>query len=350
MPNAYTEFVLPTQTNVTDYLFTSSWVLQDGGSGPDPTYCIAGKVTDGEVPISGVVVSANGVPSATGTDGTYKICQLKSGPYTVSASSECYTFDPESQSVAISSSNLTGVDFTGTDTCNGNGPYTISGMVTDGKKPLPGVTVTVTLQEGGAVGSAQTGTDGMYVVSGIAAGGDYRVTPSAGDCIFAPPTTIINDLAGNTTEVNFVSDGCVVTSTTPPAPGTTNPPGNNEDPGNDEPDDDELPILEPQPEVSVEGAYLIRSRWFILPSFLTIKGTNTSFNASTKVTFDPKNSVLQLMKRVVDEETIATFVLVMPSWFAIADSQEIALKVTTGPEEAQSAVDVKMLSTVLSGE
>ena len=56
------------------------------------------------------------------------------------------------------------------------------------------------------------------------------------------------------------------------------------------------------------------------------------------------------MQRVVDEENIACFILVMPSWFAIADTEAVTLKVTTGPEEAESAFDIKMLSTVLAGD
>ena len=363
LPQAYTEFDLPLQKDAVincgpvtpgDYLFTSSWVLQDGGIIPPPpqTYCLSGSVTDAkDNPIPGIMVTADGVSASTETDGTYKICELLPDTYLVAPDSEAYTFDPLNRSVPITTADVGSVDFKGTPVDNGTGPFSISGKVRENgtNSPIEGVTIDVSKQVGGTVGSAATGSDGHYVISDIPGGENYKVTPTKGDCTFEPEFVNINSLADNQVGLNFTG---TCNGTTPIGPPVT-PPTDPDDPVVD-PDD---PVVDPadpvdpeRAQISIQEGFLIRSKWLILPSFLTIRGTNTSFNASSKITFEPRTAVIKLMQRVVDEENIATFVLVMPSWFAFAEGQQIGLKVTTGPEEARSALDVKMLSTVLAGE
>jgi hypothetical protein len=79
-----------------------------------PTYSITGTispVTGG----SGATVLLSGPAAATTTTnsaGTYTFTGLANGSYTITPSNTGYTFTPSSQSVAVSSANVTGVNFT----------------------------------------------------------------------------------------------------------------------------------------------------------------------------------------------------------------------------------------------
>jgi hypothetical protein len=79
-----------------------------------PTYSITGTIS----PIaggSGATVLLSGPAAATTTTnsaGTYTFTGLANGSYTITPSNTGYTFTPPSQSVAVSSANVTGVNFT----------------------------------------------------------------------------------------------------------------------------------------------------------------------------------------------------------------------------------------------
>lgn len=88
----------------------------------DATYSVSGAVTLSGAGLSGVTVTA-GSKSATSTStGAYTVSGLASGTYTVTPSLSGTTFSPVSQSVTVSSANVTGVNFTATQN---TGPTTL---------------------------------------------------------------------------------------------------------------------------------------------------------------------------------------------------------------------------------
>lgn len=78
------------------------------------SFSIAGKVTAGGLPLSGVTMTLNGgVTVKTNYLGKYKFTGLSNGTYTVVPSKTGYTFTPVSRSVNINGVNVTGVNFRG---------------------------------------------------------------------------------------------------------------------------------------------------------------------------------------------------------------------------------------------
>jgi len=78
---------------------------------PAPTYTISGTVSGATQ--SGVTVACTGQTSTTtASDGTYSFTGLSAGSYTITPSKTGYTFSPTSLSETVTSSNITGADFT----------------------------------------------------------------------------------------------------------------------------------------------------------------------------------------------------------------------------------------------
>jgi hypothetical protein len=86
---------------------------------PMPTYSITGTVS-GAVQ-SGVTITLTGTATASTTtagDGTYSFSGLSAGSYTVTPSKTGYTFSPASLNPTVTSSNVTGQDFTASAVTN----------------------------------------------------------------------------------------------------------------------------------------------------------------------------------------------------------------------------------------
>jgi hypothetical protein len=86
------------------------------------TYSISGQVTYDRFGLSGVTVKLSGASSATTftVGGEYVFTGLGNGSYTVTPSSETgWTFNPASSPQTVSGADIPGVDFIGTDPCNG---------------------------------------------------------------------------------------------------------------------------------------------------------------------------------------------------------------------------------------
>ncbi len=81
--------------------------------------------------------------------------------------------------------------------------YTISGTVTTGGSPLPGVTMTLS---GGAFATTTTGTGGTYSFSAVTSGGSYTVTPSLSGYAFTPASVSTASLAANWTGNDFSAE------------------------------------------------------------------------------------------------------------------------------------------------
>jgi hypothetical protein len=118
------------------------------------------------------------------------------------------------------------------------------------------------------------------------------------------------------------------------------------------------PCSEPTPEcdeeqdICVEGPSIqlypnphLQSRWIPLLMFLRIVGTNTHFDGSSQVTFDPPGAVMALSIRG-DEEHHFIIGLLMPLW--LASTQAVNLTVTTGEEMVSETLNLKPLPFMLT--
>lgn len=85
------------------------------GAPPPTTWSISGTITVAGVPLAGVTVTTGAASATTGLAGTYVIDGLPAGSYTIAASAVGYSFAPPTRSVTITSANVTGQDFAGTE-------------------------------------------------------------------------------------------------------------------------------------------------------------------------------------------------------------------------------------------
>ena len=96
------------------------------------TYSILGAVsTSTGMAISGVTITLSGTSTGTtttGSSGSYSFTGLSSGTYTITPSLSGYTFSPSNIVLSVSSENVTGENFTGTQsiTCTNN-PIMLAG-------------------------------------------------------------------------------------------------------------------------------------------------------------------------------------------------------------------------------
>ena len=183
-------------SNVTGTNFTSTAVVAT-------TYSISGTVSGAVA--GGVKITLSGAGTGTTTtaaNGSYTFGSLAPGSYTVTPTLSGYTFSPTSTAVTISSSNVTGTNFTSsavvapTHSIGG----TVSGAVASG--------VTITLS-GAGTGTTTTAANGTYSFSGLAAG-NYTLTPSLNGYTFSPTSLTVALGTANVTGENFTSSAVVV--------------------------------------------------------------------------------------------------------------------------------------------
>ena len=87
------------------------------------TYNVSGQVLTGTTPVPGVTITAGAKTAMTDSLGQYTLVGLAPGMHSVSAARAGYTFMPASQTIAITASSLTGINFTSTVV---NAPPTIA--------------------------------------------------------------------------------------------------------------------------------------------------------------------------------------------------------------------------------
>jgi len=154
---------------------------------PAATYAISGTITGA----SGVVaVSLGGASTATtsaATNGTYSFTGLANGSYTVTPTATGNLFVPAQLAVNISGANVTGQDFTATQSTAAT--YSISGAVS-------GAVTSGVKIDFGTAGSTLTATGGTYTMPGLVAA-TYTVTPSLTGYTFNPTSASITIVAGN---------------------------------------------------------------------------------------------------------------------------------------------------------
>ena len=158
-----------------------------------PTYCVSGTIRRNGVGLSGVVVSIGSRAATTNSSGTFQICGLANGTYTLVPTLVGYSFSPTSRTFTVAGANVTGQDFTATEI-----PYDLSGRVTLGGAGLAGVTVRAGSRSGTTDGS------GNYVITGLV-NGTYPVIPSLSGYTFSPTSRNATINGANVTGVNFAA-------------------------------------------------------------------------------------------------------------------------------------------------
>ena len=187
--SGYAGVFFPSWTDRRNAAKEEIWTAKVTDSGSGTTYSISGTVTLSGSGLSGVTVTAGSASTTTSSTGTFTISGLAAGTYTVTPSRSGYTFSPASQSVTITSANVTGVGFTATAAAT----YGISGNA-----GTAGATVTA----GSA--SATSDASNAYALAGLAPG-TYTVTPSKTGCTFSPASQSVTITSANVTGVNFTA-------------------------------------------------------------------------------------------------------------------------------------------------
>ncbi len=158
------------------------------------TFTISGTVS-GLTP-QNVVLTLSGIGTTSPSpSGTFSFSDVPPGSYTLTPSRSGYQFSPASRTVTVTSSDVTGQNFTGAP-----GLFAISGTITGLSDPT---SVTLTLS---GAGSATTNPDssGNYSFTGLL-NGSYTVTPTRVGRIFTPASLSITIADADRTGQNFVA-------------------------------------------------------------------------------------------------------------------------------------------------
>jgi hypothetical protein len=199
---------------------------------PPATYSISGRVTLNGSGLSGVTMTLTGTGSTTtttGSDGTYTFTGAQNGSYTLTASKTGYSFTPSSIPVTVNNANVTGQDFTATQTTGGILSVTPSdGLTSSGPQggPFSPSSKTYTLSNSGVSSINWTASKGQNWVNlsstngSLAAGASTSVTVSINNNANSLSANNYVDLVtfNNTTNSNGNTTrtvNLVVTSSTP---------------------------------------------------------------------------------------------------------------------------------------
>jgi parallel beta-helix repeat protein len=180
-------------SNVTGVNFTAT-------STAPTTYSLSGTISPAAGG-SGATATLTGVAQGTTTadgNGNYSFTGLSSGNYTVTPSKSGYSFSPASQGATISTSNVTGVNFTATSTAPTT--YSLSGMISPAAGGS-GATVTLT----GAAHAATTADSGGNFNFSELPSGSYTVTPTKNGYSFSPSSQSASITNTDLTGINFTA-------------------------------------------------------------------------------------------------------------------------------------------------
>ncbi|HEV7889807.1 MAG TPA: carboxypeptidase regulatory-like domain-containing protein [Pyrinomonadaceae bacterium] len=162
---------------------------------PSANFSITGKVTNdnNNAPVAGAsVVLTGSQTAATTTDasGLYHFSNLPtSGVYTVTVSAASVTFASPSRTFTTPAGDIT-ADFAGVLK-----RFVVSGRVTDDTgAALAGATLKLT---GSQAATTTSDAQGNYSFTGVGAGGNYTVTPSKTDYVFAPVASGLTNLSAD---------------------------------------------------------------------------------------------------------------------------------------------------------
>lgn len=157
-------------------------------------YAISGNLsTNG----SNATMTLSGAMAQTITadgSGNYTFAGLIAGSYTVTPSKVGYAFSPASQSLTISTSSMSNVNF------SANPTFSISGSVTPSAS---GSGATLSLSGAGS-GNATADSSGNYTFNGLV-NGTYSITPSKLGFGFTPSSQTVMVSGANMPNINFTA-------------------------------------------------------------------------------------------------------------------------------------------------
>ncbi|HNW60666.1 MAG TPA: T9SS type A sorting domain-containing protein [bacterium] len=186
-----------------------------------PNYTVSGYVTHAGLPISGATLTFSHDGGTVTTDllGYYSRSLVSGTTTTITPSKEGYaSFSPATRTLTNLSGEQSGQNFAGS-----LATYTISGRVNDGTHPIPGVTLTFSVD----LGTATTDANGEYSYT-VYHGTTTLITPShPGYHGWNPGTRLLTNVTGNqsgqdfTGEINMYVVTGIISSGITPLPGAT---------------------------------------------------------------------------------------------------------------------------------
>ncbi len=171
-------------------------------AGAGQTYSLSGNVSPAATG-SGTVLYLSGPSTATTTadaSGNYSFGNLANGVYTVTPSKAGYSFTPSSQSVTISGSSATAINFA----IAALPTYTVSGSITPSAS---GSGATVTLTSVGDAGTNATVTadsSGNFSFPSVLSA-SYTITPSKTGFTFSPSSQSVTVNGANLSGITFTA-------------------------------------------------------------------------------------------------------------------------------------------------
>jgi GH18 family chitinase len=201
--------VTPTKTNYNFTPVTKSTTSLTGvetfpdfiGASILNKYSISGTIVDtNTIALANITVNLTGditKSTTTNSSGNYTFTNLlESGTYTITPSSNIYSFAPISISTVNLIGNLTSKNFTGTLLL-----YYIKGYVQDeNNNGISGATVTLS---GSASSTTFTNSSGYYEFVNLLKAGNYTITPSVIGDTFTPVNRVFSNLSQNYDNQNF---------------------------------------------------------------------------------------------------------------------------------------------------
>ena len=163
----------------------------------EDTFSLSGTVTGG----AGATVALSGAAMGTTTadaSGNFQFQGLTKGSYTITPSKAQLSFSPASRNASINTSNVSGVNFTATQTSPAP-TFTISGTIKNGG----GAKVTLT---GPSSGTTNADASGSFSFSGLS-NGTYTITPAKSQYTFSPTSRSATVNMGDVAGVNFSASG-----------------------------------------------------------------------------------------------------------------------------------------------
>lgn len=142
-----------------------------------------------------VLASNTSVSTQTDSQGYYSFEKVIPGTYTLTPTKQGYGFIPPSQTVTVSDSDISGIDFTAI------AGYSISGQITSNDNGISGVTMTLS---GQISKTTETDSEGRYIFTGLQ-NGAYTITPSKNGYQFSPPSQTVTIEDSNLENINFTA-------------------------------------------------------------------------------------------------------------------------------------------------
>lgn len=169
-----------------------------GGSGGS-TASISGSITP-TAGGSGATLALSGFSVASTTadaSGAYSFTSLATGTYVITPSNTGYSFTPPSQTVTLSGSNRSGVNFTAV-------PATLTFSLSGSVSPATAGAGTILTLSGNSSATTSADSNGNFSFSGLS-NGTYTVSASSQTALVTPSAQTVTINSSNVTGVNFTA-------------------------------------------------------------------------------------------------------------------------------------------------